>query len=65
MLLRNPRQTLSKDTIFDRVWGYDSEADVSAVEVYLSFLRKKLGFIGSTLKIRAVRGMGYTLEEGA
>lgn len=63
LLLRNSSQTLSKDTIFDRVWGYDSEADTSIVEVYISFLRKKLGFIGSDIKIKAVRGIGYMLEE--
>lgn len=65
LLLRNSGQTLPKDTIYDRVWGYDSEADVSAVEVYISFLRKKLAFVGSTVKIRAARGIGYALEEGA
>lgn len=63
LFLRNSGQTLPKDTIFDRVWGYDSEADVSIVEVYISFLRKKLAFIGSGLKIKAARGIGYSLEE--
>ena len=65
LFLRNSGQTLPKDTIFDRVWGYDSEADVSTVEVYISFLRKKLAFIGSGLKIKATRGIGYSLEENA
>ena len=64
LFLRNSGQTLPKETIFDRVWGYESEADVSAVEVYISFLRKKLAFIGSNVKIRAARGIGYSLEEG-
>ncbi|MBQ9300758.1 MAG: response regulator transcription factor [Clostridia bacterium] len=64
LFLRNSGQTLPKDTIFDRVWGYESEADISAVEVYVSFLRKKLTFIGSNIKIRAARGIGYLLEEG-
>lgn len=63
LLMRNPRQLLSKDTIFDRVWGIESDADISSVEVYLSFLRKKLAFVGSTLKIKASRGIGYALEE--
>ena len=63
LFLRNSGQTLPKDTLFDRVWGYDSEADVSAVEVYLSFLRKKLAFVGSAVKIKATRGIGYSLEE--
>ena len=65
LFLRNPRQTLPKDTIFDRIWGYESEADTSTVEVYISFLRKKLAFVGSSVKIMAARGIGYTMEEGA
>ena len=66
MLLRNPRQILPKDTIFERVWGYETDADVSSLEVYLSFLRKKLSFVGSRVKIKASRGIGYSLEdEGA
>ena len=65
LFLRNSGQTLPKETIFDRVWGYESETDTSTVEVYISFLRKKLAFIGSGIRIRAVRGVGYLLEEGA
>ena len=65
LFLHNSGQILPKETIFDRVWGYESEADLSVVEVYLSFLRKKLAFIGSDVKIRAVRGVGYLLEAGA
>ena len=65
MLLRNPRQILPKETIFDRVWGYDSDADSSNLEVYMSFVRKKLAFVGSTIKIKASRGVGYFLEENA
>ena len=65
MFLRNPRQILPKDTIFDRVWGYESEADYSNLEVYLSFVRKKLNFLGSRVKIKASRGIGYSLEEEA
>ena len=65
MFLRNPRQILAKDVIFDRVWGYESEADMSNLEVYLSFVRKKLTFVGSKVKIKASRGIGYSLEEEA
>ena len=65
MFLRNPRQILAKDVIFDRVWGYESEADMSNLEVYLSFVRKKLSFVGSKVKIKASRGIGYSLEEEA
>ncbi len=65
MFLRNPKQILPKETIFDRVWGYESEADYSNLEVYMSFVRKKLNFLGSKVKIKASRGIGYSLEEEA
>ena len=64
MLLRSPRQILNKDAIFERVWGYETEADISSLEVYLSFIRKKITFVGSKVKIKATRGIGYSLEEG-
>ena len=63
LFLRNPRQILSKDTIAERVWGYDDDSEYNNLEVYVSFLRKKMGFIGSRLKIKATRGMGYSLED--
>ena len=65
MFLRNPRQILPKETLFDRVWGYESDAEYGNLEVYLSFLRKKMAFVGSKLKIKASRGIGYSLEEEA
>ena len=46
-------------------WGLESETEYNTLEVYLSFLRKKMGFIGSRMKIRAARGLGYALEEKA
>ena len=63
LFLRNPGQILSKETMQERVWGLESEAEYNNLEVYVSFLRKKLGFIGSRVKIRATRGLGYSLEE--
>lgn len=63
LLLRNPRQILPKETLITRVWGYDSEVEYNNLEVYLSFVRKKLAFVGSCVKIKAVRGLGYTLED--
>ena len=63
LFLRNPGQILPKETIQDRVWGLESDAEYNNLEVYVSFLRKKLGFIGSRMKIRATRGVGYSLEE--
>ena len=63
LFLRNPARILPKETIQDRVWGLESDAEYNNLEVYVSFLRKKLGFIGSRVKIRATRGVGYSLEE--
>ena len=63
LFLRNPAQILSKETMHDRVWGLESDAEYNNLEVYVSFLRKKLSFIGSRMKIKATRGIGYSLEE--
>ena len=63
LFLRNPAQILSKETMQDRVWGLESDAEYNNLEVYVSFLRKKLSFIGSRMKIKATRGIGYSLEE--
>ena len=65
LFLRNPGQILAKETIQERVWGLESEAEYNNLEVYVSFLRKKLAFIGSRMKIKATRGVGYALEEEA
>ena len=64
VFLRNPRQIMSKDLLTDRVWGYDSEAEYNNLEVYISFVRKKLAFVGAGVKIKTTRGLGYSLEEG-
>ena len=63
LFLRNAGQILTKETLQDRVWGLESDAEYNNLEVYVSFLRKKLSFIGSRIKIRATRGVGYSLEE--
>ena len=65
LLLRHPGQILTKETIQERVWGLESDAEYNNLEVYMSFLRKKLGFLGADVKIRATRGVGYSLEEEA
>jgi len=61
-LLQSREQTLSKETILDRVWGSDSNAVENHVEVYVGFLRKKLTAIGSDIRIEAIRRLGYRLE---
>lgn len=65
LFLRNPGRILAKETLQERVWGLESDAEYNNLEVYVSFLRKKLAFIGSRMKIKATRGVGYALEEEA
>ena len=62
MLMYAPKNIISKDEFIEKIWGYDTEAEDNSIEVYISFLRKKLGVIGSTVKIKASRGIGYYLE---
>ena len=62
MLMRNPRKLVSTETFMDRIWGYDSEAELNTVWVYISTLRKKLKGIGADIEIKAQRGAGYYLE---
>ncbi|MBR4753894.1 MAG: response regulator transcription factor [Lachnospiraceae bacterium] len=60
--MRNASQILSRDQITQRVWGYESDAEYNNVDVYVSFLRKKMKFVQSGSKITSVRGVGYELE---
>jgi DNA-binding response OmpR family regulator len=60
-LMTNRGQTLSPDSIIEKVWGWDSEAEDNHVQVYISFLRKKLTGIGSSVRIKTIRNVGYTL----
>ena len=59
--LLNKAIILSKDRIIEKVWGFDSEAMDNHVEVYISFLRKKLTYVNSKVSIRTIRGMGYRI----
>ena len=61
-LLQSGTRNISKETLLQKVWGFDSNAVENHVEVYVGFLRKKLTAIGSDLKIEAVRRLGYHLE---
>ena len=63
LLLSNPTQVISKDTIISKVWGLDSDITENNVEAYMSFLRKKLFFIGSKVNISSKRMLGYYLEK--
>ena len=64
LLMLNRGRCLSTEDMLVKVWGYDTEADLGVVWVYLSYLRKRLAGLGSTVEIKARRGIGYTLEEG-
>lgn len=61
-LLLNKNQIMGREILANKIWGYDSEAEYNNVEVYVSFLRKKLKILQSNVKIKAVRGLGYKLE---
>ncbi|MBR5498202.1 MAG: response regulator transcription factor [Clostridia bacterium] len=63
MLMFSQKSIISKDEFIEKIWGYDSEAEYNSIEVYISFLRKKLGAIRSGIQIKASRGVGYYLEE--
>lgn len=60
--MRNPGQTLSRENIYEKVWGFESDAESNNLEAYLSFVRKKIKIIGSSIQIKAVRGLGYKME---
>ena len=62
LLLINKNQTIDREKIADKIWGYDSYAEYNNVEVYITFLRRKLKLLKSRVKIKAVRGIGYKLE---
>ena len=62
-LMRNPKRVLSKANILDRVWDYDFGGKASIVEIYISYLRKKIDTIGTPL-IHTVRGVGYIIKPG-
>jgi DNA-binding response OmpR family regulator len=61
-LLLNKNQISSRESLLERIWGFDSEAEYNNVEVYITFIRRKLKLIDSNVNIKAVRGIGYKLE---
>ncbi len=54
---------MTREQLAVKIWGFDNEAEYNNVEVYMSFTRKKLTFVGSGVEIKAVRGLGYELRE--
>lgn len=63
MLMANPHILISSDRFFEKIWGYNSEAEINVVWVYISFLRKKLSAINANVVIKVTRNVGYTLED--
>ena len=65
LLLQNGQQVVSKEQILLKIWGYDSAAEDNSVEVYISFLRRKLSHLHSRVRIKTLRLVGYCLEVGS
>lgn len=62
MLMLNQKLVITKEKLLLKVWGYESDAEDNNVEVYISFLRKKLVFLNSQVSISTVRKVGYFLD---
>jgi DNA-binding response OmpR family regulator len=63
MLFLNQGKIINKNVFIEKIWGYDSEAEYNTIEVYISFIRRKLVAINSKTEIKSVRGIGYTLGD--
>ena len=63
MLMRAPTSIVTSNNLMEQIWGWDSDVSVNNIWVYISNLRKKLQQLGTSVSIRAVRGVGYCLEE--
>ena len=61
--MQRPKSIVSKDDLITKLWGFDSDIEYNNIEVYISFIRKKLIFINSSVKITTIRRAGYKLEE--
>ena len=60
--MQRPKLVVSKDDLITKLWGFDSDIDYNNIEVYISFLRKKLAYVESNVKITTIRRVGYRLE---
>ena len=63
LMMSNPKTLISSERFLEKIWGYDSEAELNVVWVYISYLRKKLAALHANIQIKATRNAGYTLEE--
>lgn len=63
-LMSNHTQVISRNRLATKIWGYDNDSEYNNVEVYISYVRKKLSYVQSKVEIKAIRGMGYELRYG-
>ena len=63
LMMSNPNQLISSERFLEKIWGYDTEAEINVVWVYVSYLRKKLYALHANVQIKAARNAGYSLEE--
>lgn len=63
LLMSNPGHLIASERFMEKIWGYDSEAEINVVWVYISYLRKKLTTLHANIQIKATRNAGYSLEE--
>lgn len=63
ILMSNPKHLVSSERFMEKIWGYDTNAEINVVWVYISYLRKKLNALHANIQIRSIRNAGYTLEE--
>ena len=63
LLMSNPRSLISTGRFMEKIWGYDSQAEVNVIWVYISYLRKKLSALQANVQIKATRNAGYSLED--
>ncbi|MCQ2535292.1 MAG: response regulator transcription factor [Clostridia bacterium] len=62
ILIANKRQIMTREQLALKIWGYENEAEYNNVEVYMTFVRKKLKYLGSKTEIKAIRGVGYEMR---
>lgn len=65
LLISRKTAVTSKEQIIEKLWGFDSDVEHNNVEVYISFLRKKIAFLHASVRINTIRGVGYVLEAGS
>jgi DNA-binding response OmpR family regulator len=65
LFMRHPRQVLTRDQLYERIWGYDFGGESNVIEVYVRALRQKLELAGAPRLIHTLRGVGYVLREDA